>query len=82
MGVISDQEIVSMVGSEYIDQLAPSLEECSKEKIFTVNQALEYIGTRIIHMKQKYGGGRWCVSHSVVYASTPLMRRCGVGTVM
>jgi DNA-directed RNA polymerase III subunit RPC2 len=54
MGVISDQEIVSMVGSEYIDQLAPSLEECSKEKIFTANQALEYIGTRIIHMKQKY----------------------------
>lgn len=48
MGVISDQEIVQMIGSEedVLSIFAPSLEECANLKIFTQLQALEYIGSK------------------------------------
>lgn len=46
MGVISDQEIIQLVGSEeeVLSVFAPSLEECANLRIFTQLQALEYIG--------------------------------------
>ncbi len=46
MGVISDQEIVQLLGSEEetLSVFAPSLEECASLRIFTQLQALEYIG--------------------------------------
>ncbi|KAL6041665.1 DNA-directed RNA polymerase III subunit RPC2 [Balamuthia mandrillaris] len=49
MGIETDQEIVQLVGSEatYADALSSSLEECCSLKVFTQNQALEYIGSRI-----------------------------------
>ena len=46
MGMISDQEIVQLIGSEeeVVSVFAPSLEECANLKIFTQLQALEFIG--------------------------------------
>lgn len=48
MGVISDQEIVQLIGSEeaILSVFAPSLEECANLKIFTQLQALDYIGSK------------------------------------
>ena len=49
MGMESDQEIVSLVGSDqaFIDGLSASLEECASHKIFTQVQALDYVGSKI-----------------------------------
>lgn len=46
MGVITDQEIVQLVGSEedVLTAFAPSLEECASLKVFTQMQALEFLG--------------------------------------
>ena len=46
MGVESDQEAVSMVGSEseIVDAMAGSIEEASANKVYTGLQALAYIG--------------------------------------
>ena len=48
MGVVADQEIVQLVGSEedVLSVFAPSLEECANLRIFTQLQALEYIGSK------------------------------------
>src|SRR5690348_1075032 len=56
MGVETDQEIVQLVGTEelFLEGLAPSLEECSVEKVFTQQQALEYIGSKIKVFKNRY----------------------------
>ncbi len=47
MGVTSDQALVQMVGSAYLDMLAPSLDECAKLDIFTDTQALAYVGSKV-----------------------------------
>lgn len=47
MGVVSDQEIVQLVGHQYTEDLVPSLEECSRAKVFTEAQALEWIGSKV-----------------------------------
>jgi len=49
MGTETDQEIVQLVGSEpsIANQIAPSIEECAKLSIFTKEQALDYIGSKI-----------------------------------
>lgn len=48
MGVIADQEIVQLIGSEedILSAFAASLEECANMKVFTRLQALEYIGSK------------------------------------
>jgi DNA-directed RNA polymerase III subunit RPC2 len=48
MGLISDQAIVQLIGSEedVLSIFAPSLEECAGLHIFTQLQALEYIGAK------------------------------------
>ena len=48
MGVITDQEIVQMIGSEeeMISIFAPSIEECANNRVFTQKQALEFIGSK------------------------------------
>ena len=48
MGVITDQEIVQLIGSEeeVLSVFAPSLEECANLQVFTQLQALEYIGSK------------------------------------
>ena len=47
MGIVSDQEIVQMIGTadDVQTALAPSLEECVKSNIFTQKQALRYLKT-------------------------------------
>ena len=52
MGIVTDQEIVQMVGSEdtLLTFLAPSLEECASLRVFTQAQALEHIGARVRQM--------------------------------
>lgn len=49
MGMESDQEIVSLIGSEsdISDALTASFEEASDLKVFTQQQALEYIGSKM-----------------------------------
>ncbi len=47
MGIISDQEIVQMIGTDdhVMTSFAPSIEECVKANIFTQKQALRYFFT-------------------------------------
>ena len=47
MGIISDQEIVQMIGTDdhVMTSFAPSIEECVKANIFTQKQALRYFET-------------------------------------
>eukprot|EP00051_Salpingoeca_urceolata_P012068 m.150055 g.150055 ORF g.150055 m.150055 type:complete len:1163 (-) comp17366_c0_seq2:25-3513(-) len=57
MGMQSDQEVVQLIGSSAntLQIVAPSLEECSKAGIFTQNQALTFIGSKIKHQRRQYG---------------------------
>ncbi|KAF8981110.1 DNA-directed RNA polymerase III core subunit ret1 [Haplosporangium bisporale] len=58
MGMQSDKEITQLVcgqDSKYIDKFSPNLEECSKMKIFTQQQALDYIGSKIKASKRSFG---------------------------
>ena len=49
MSIITDQEIIQLVGSEdfILAAFAPSIEECASIKVFTQMQALEYLGSKI-----------------------------------
>jgi DNA-directed RNA polymerase III subunit RPC2 len=47
MGCLSDQEVVSMIGSELADLMAPSLEEAAALGIYSEEQALDYVGGKI-----------------------------------
>ncbi|KAK9728588.1 DNA-directed RNA polymerase III complex subunit Rpc2 [Basidiobolus ranarum] len=50
MGLQADKEIAQLVGGSdpsFLDAFAPSLEECAKLKIFTQQQALDYIGSKV-----------------------------------
>ena len=60
MGVTSDQEIMQMVGTEdkVMTKFAACLEECHQEKIFTQDQALKFLATK---MRQKrFFSGQSC----------------------
>ncbi|KAG0004534.1 DNA-directed RNA polymerase III core subunit ret1 [Modicella reniformis] len=60
MGMQSDKETTQLVcgqDSKYIDKFSPNLEECSKMKIFTQQQALDYIGTKVKAPKRAFGPG-------------------------
>ncbi|GLJ24758.1 hypothetical protein SUGI_0473260 [Cryptomeria japonica] len=56
MGMESDQEIVQMVGRDprFAGILAPSLQECASLGIFTREQALEYLGTKVKLMRPSW----------------------------
>lgn len=45
MGMENDQEIVQMVGKDrqYFELLLPSIQDCASEKIYTQEQAMEYL---------------------------------------
>ncbi|KAK9824521.1 hypothetical protein WJX72_011068 [[Myrmecia] bisecta] len=49
MGVESDQEVVQLIAPEpaYAGLLGPSLQDCKKLEIFTQQQALEYLGSKV-----------------------------------
>ena len=57
MGVISDQEIVQMVGTDdnVMTSFAASLEECNRAGVFTQLQALKFISTKL--KAKKYFSG-------------------------
>jgi len=60
MGMQSDKEITQLVcghDSKYVDKFSPNLEECSQKKIFTQQQALDYIGARVKSPKRAFGPG-------------------------
>lgn len=49
MGVVSDQEIVQMVGTDdaIMTAFAASLEECNRASIFTQMQALKFMAAKL-----------------------------------
>ncbi|TVU29093.1 hypothetical protein EJB05_20641 [Eragrostis curvula] len=51
MGMESDQEIVQMVGRDprYGDLLFPSIQECASERIYTQQQALQYMDDKVTY---------------------------------
>jgi DNA-directed RNA polymerase III subunit RPC2 len=57
MGMESDQEIVSLIGSEpdITDAMTSSFEEASDLKVFTQLQALEYIGSKMNSLTKPRG---------------------------
>jgi len=57
MGVTSDQEIVSMVGTEpeILAAMAASLEEAATLKVFSQRQALAYIGSKVKGTRRMMG---------------------------
>lgn len=59
MKVESDQEIVQLVGSEkmYADEIFASIQDCRDKKIFTAEQALIWLGSKIAAEK-KWGKPR------------------------
>jgi DNA-directed RNA polymerase III subunit RPC2 len=46
MGIESDQNIVQLIGSEYLPHLEHSMRECVENKVFTRAEALEYLATK------------------------------------
>ena len=74
MGVESDREIVDMVcgdNNDYRELFGPTLEEGSAMKLFTQNQALDYIGSKV-RMTQKYNKPNWRDEASFLLSSTVL----------
>jgi len=57
MGVVSDQEIVQMVGTEdkVMTMFAASLEECHRLGVFTQEQALKHLASKM-RQKKFFGG--------------------------
>lgn len=45
MGIVSDQEIVQLIGTEeeFMKKFSPSLEECHMLNVFAQNQALKLV---------------------------------------
>lgn len=58
MGVTSDQEIVQMVGTEdnIMTKFSASLEECHRAGVFTQEQALKFIASKM-RVKKFFGSG-------------------------
>ncbi|KAJ4768843.1 DNA-directed RNA polymerase subunit beta [Rhynchospora pubera] len=48
MGIESDQEVVQIVGRDprYADLLLPSIQECSSERVYSQEEALDYMDAR------------------------------------
>lgn len=50
MGVQSDKEIAQLISGgnqTFLNMFAPNIEECAQMKIFTQQQALDYIGSKV-----------------------------------
>eukprot|EP00056_Hartaetosiga_gracilis_P005083 m.81120 g.81120 ORF g.81120 m.81120 type:complete len:1154 (+) comp12046_c0_seq2:38-3499(+) len=56
MGITSDQEFMQMVGSDHesMETLGPSIQHCADLGIFTQQQALRYLGTKV-RIRRDYG---------------------------
>ncbi|KAJ8315119.1 hypothetical protein KUTeg_007269 [Tegillarca granosa] len=81
MGIECDQEIVQMIGSEeeVLICIAPCLEECHRAQVFSQNQALKYIGSRVRQRRMWNEARRTKVDearevlHAVVLAHVPVV---------
>eukprot|EP00126_Sphaerothecum_destruens_P010425 Sdes_comp20738_c0_seq1m16591 len=82
MGAESDQEIVQMIGTEKecLDLMTPSLQEANSMGIFTQNQALDFIGSKVriakrtwVSKKSKIEEARELLS-AVILAHVPVHR--------
>ncbi|XP_042432808.1 DNA-directed RNA polymerase III subunit 2-like [Zingiber officinale] len=60
MGMESDQEIVQMVGRDpqYGDLLFPSIQECASERIYTQQQALNFLDGKIGRSNPTHNGNK------------------------
>jgi len=56
MGVQSDQEFVQLVGQEtaIANLLSPSIQDCKQLQVFTQQQALDYLGTKVKMARQMF----------------------------
>lgn len=56
MGVQSDQEIVQLIGSEseFVAGITPSIQDCHRHGVFTQEQALSFLSTRIVEAVATY----------------------------
>ena len=74
MGVVSDQEIMQMVGTEdkVMTKFAASLEECHRLRIFTQEQALKHIASKM-RQKRFFSGARKTPTED---ARDMLVRKC------
>jgi DNA-directed RNA polymerase III subunit RPC2 len=56
MGVQSEQEIVQLIGSEpeYVAGITPSIQDCHKHGVFTQEQALNFLGSKIVEQITSY----------------------------
>lgn len=50
MGIVSDQEIIQLIGTDddTLRKFAPTLEECHNHNINTQDQALKYLGSKLV----------------------------------
>ncbi|KAF7825950.1 DNA-directed RNA polymerase III subunit 2 isoform X1 [Senna tora] len=79
MGMESDQEVVQMVGRDprYSSLLLPSIEECAKSGVYTKEQALEYLESKVkksmfITDSSEKEGRAYSVLRDVFLANVPV----------
>lgn len=76
MGIESDQEIVQMLGRDprYGTLLLPSIQECSNEKLYTQQQALDYLDGKVgnIRVGMKKEGQARNIIRDVFLANVPV----------
>ncbi|CAL9153212.1 unnamed protein product [Musa hybrid cultivar] len=94
MGMESDQEIVQMVGRDprYGGLLLPSIQECASERIYTQQQALDYLDGKVGSSNSARAGNRKeglakAILLDVFLANVPVFRgnfrpRCIYAAVM
>ncbi|KAK4477702.1 hypothetical protein RD792_016951 [Penstemon davidsonii] len=78
MGMESDQEVVQMVGRDprYSELLLPSIEDCSKEDVYTQHQALAFLEKKA--KPPPYGtaldkeGHTWVILRDIFLANIPV----------
>ncbi|EGD75318.1 RNA polymerase II [Salpingoeca rosetta] len=60
MGMTSDQEILQFIGADEqsMELFGPSLQQCAELEVFTQDQALRYLGTKVRIPRREYGPSR------------------------
>nr|KJB39281.1 hypothetical protein B456_007G005200 [Gossypium raimondii] len=73
MGIESDQEVMQMVGADpcYSALLLPSIEECARIDIYTQEQALAYLNTKVQYSSEL---GAFLILRDIFLANVPV--RC------
>ncbi|KAF2810721.1 beta and beta-prime subunits of DNA dependent RNA-polymerase [Mytilinidion resinicola] len=69
MGIQSDHEIILLVAGEdtvYQDQFAPNFEACTRENVYTQQQALDYIGSKIKMTRKPSGYQKRNYQHEAI----------------